>query len=152
MPQLSALREPIRLPALEAIHSLILALCQSTHRLPPGESADLALRLRGTALTAAEALLRVAAGAGAAEVASASRLLREVGHHLDLARRLGYLSLGTAAEVLEHQTRASLEVTLLVRALERSAAVPLSSDVRRVPAGPRRFRLLAALRLGVPGA
>jgi len=139
------LREPVRLPALEAIHPLILALCQTTRRLPPGDCADLALRLRGAALAAAEALLHVAAGDGAAEVALASRSLREVAYHLDLARRLGYLSLGTAAEILEHQTRASLEVAVLARALERRGAPPPVPEVKRVPA-LRRPRLLSVFQ------
>ena len=146
MPTLSALHEPVRLPALEALHPLILSLCQNTRGLPPGDGADLALRLRRAALAAAEALLPVAAGSGTEAVSTAARHLREASFHLDIARRLGHLSLGTAAEILEHLALASLEVALLQRTSETSAPLQPPLEVRRVPPRPRRFRLIAALR------
>jgi hypothetical protein len=58
------------------------------------------------------------------QIDETSRRLREVGYYVDIAQRMGYLSLGPAAELLERQTLASLEVSALLQEVD-GLKVPL---------------------------
>jgi len=49
------------------------------------------------------------------QIDDSSRRLREVGYYVDIAQRMGYLSLGPAAELLERQTLAGVEVNALLQ-------------------------------------
>lgn len=49
------------------------------------------------------------------QIDESSRRLREVGYYVDIAQRMGYLSLGPAAELLERQTLAGVEVNALLQ-------------------------------------
>jgi len=49
------------------------------------------------------------------QIDEASRRLREVGYYIDIAQRLGHLSLAGAVELLERQTLAGVEVNALLQ-------------------------------------
>jgi hypothetical protein len=49
------------------------------------------------------------------QIDESSRRLREVGYYVDIAQRMGYLALGPAAELLERQTLAGVEVSSLLQ-------------------------------------
>jgi hypothetical protein len=108
------------LTAFHCLRDLTLAVHDATQRLPATEAGGLALRLRATLLSAAGAVVR---GSGlpdrrfAGELAHAACRLREASYYLDMAQRLGYVDLGTAAELLSQQSRALLEVEVLGRSL-----------------------------------
>jgi hypothetical protein len=114
------MRNHQELPAFCCLRDFTLAVHEATRRLPATEAGGLALRLRATLLSAAGAVVR---GSGlpdrrfAGELAHAACRLREAAYYLDVAQRLGYVDLGTAAELLSQQSKALLEVELLGRSL-----------------------------------
>ena len=92
-------------PALASFHPLILAACRATRRFPGADPVELGASLRGAALAAAEAVLAACqpAGSGLTGVAAlgeAMRRLRELASLIEIARRLGYLAVAPAAELL----------------------------------------------------
>jgi hypothetical protein len=72
------------------------------------------------------------------QIDESSRRLREVGYYVDIAQRMGYLSLGPAVELLERQTLASLEVSSL---LQEDGGV----NVSLMEGGPETQDLAAAV-------
>jgi four helix bundle protein len=119
------MRDHRQLPAFQATHELILTLHETVHRITASDAGGLTGRMRAAALSAAGAIVR---GAGlpnrrfAGELEHAACRLREIGYYIDLAQRLGYLSLQSALELLERQTRARLEVAGLLEGLAEEEA------------------------------
>ncbi|HYH47396.1 MAG TPA: hypothetical protein VEG34_17075, partial [Thermoanaerobaculia bacterium] len=85
----------------------------------------LATRLREGAVSAAASLVHgwdLPLPERRRHLAVASGTLREVGYLVDLARRLRYIGLGTAQELLELQTVARLELDTLLRGRDNGEA------------------------------
>lgn len=113
------MRDDRELPAFRHTHQLTLAVHEATRLIAAGDP-GLTARLRATALSASGAVVRgngLPARRFAGELAHAAARLREVAYYIDFARHLGQLDLGTAAELLACQSRASLEVEALARSL-----------------------------------
>jgi hypothetical protein len=114
------MRDLHELPAFHHAHELTLAVHEATRRIAPVVAGGLSVRLRAAALASAGAVVR---GSGLpsrlflVELAQAASRLREVAFYIDLGQRLGHLDLGTAADLLAQQSRASLEVESLAREL-----------------------------------
>ena len=73
--------------------------------------------MEAAAHAAAAAVARACAVPGEqlwGQIDEAGRRLREVGYYIDIAQRMGYLSLGPAVELLERQTLAGMEVSALL--------------------------------------
>jgi hypothetical protein len=91
---------------------------ESIQQLPGGEAAGLGARMEAAAHAAAAAVARACAVPDEqlwGQVDEASRRIREVGYYIDIAQRMGYLPLGPAAELLEYQTLAGMEVSSLLQ-------------------------------------
>ena len=92
-------------PALASFHPLLLAVCRRTRRFPGGDPIELGLGIRAAALGAAEAVLAGCELRGlpvgfATALVEAVRRLRELAYCIEIARRLGYLSDRSSAELL----------------------------------------------------
>ena len=122
------MRDHHELPAFHHAHELTLAVHEATRQIAPAVAGGLSVRLRAAALAAAGAVVR---GSGlpsrrfAMELVQAASRLREVSFYIDMGQRLGHLDLGTAAELLARQSRASLEVESLALSLVQRAQVRL---------------------------
>ena len=92
---------PLRLAtaarSLSPATRFLVALFEATQALESDDARALGARLRANALAAAEGLL-----AGGTEALAGASRLRELSFAIEIARRLGYLDLGTAAELLAH--------------------------------------------------
>jgi 23S rRNA-intervening sequence protein len=111
------MRDHRMLPAYQHAHELVTAVHESVQQLPGGEAAGLGARMEAAAHAAAAAVARACAVPGEqlwGQIDEAGRRLREVGYYVDIAQRMGYLSLGPAVELLERQTLASMEVSALL--------------------------------------
>ncbi len=49
------------------------------------------------------------------QIDESSRRIREVGYYIDIAQRMGYLPIGPAAELLEYQTLAGIDMIALLQ-------------------------------------
>ena len=111
------MRDHRTLPAYQHAHELVTAVHETVQQLPGGEAAGLGARMEAAAHAAAAAVARACAVPGEqfrGQIDESSRRLREVGYYVDIAQRMGYLSLGPAAELLERQTLAGVEVSALL--------------------------------------
>lgn len=88
---------PATVRPLSPATTLLLALFEATAAFEADDARALGARLRANTLGVAEALL-----AGGPAAATAAARLREISFAIEIARRLGYLDLGTAAELLAH--------------------------------------------------
>jgi four helix bundle protein len=112
------MRDHRTLPAYQHAHELVTAVHETVQQLPGGEAAGLGARMEAAAHGAAAAVARACAVPGEqlrGQIDEASRRLREVGYYIDIAQRMGYLSLGPAVELLERQTLAGVEVNTLLQ-------------------------------------
>jgi four helix bundle protein len=112
------MRDHRTLPAYQHTHELVTAVHETVQQLPGGEAAGLGARMEAAAHAAAAAVARACAVPGEqllGQIDEASRRLREVGYYVDIAQRMGYLSLGPAVELLERQTLAGGEVNALLQ-------------------------------------
>ena len=106
------------LPAFQHSHELLLAVHEAVHQLPMHDPSALGARMEAAAHSAAAAIARacaVPAEQFGTQIDEASRRVREVGYYIDIAQRLGHLSLDTAVELLERQTLAGMEVNALLQ-------------------------------------
>ena len=111
------MRDHRTLPAYQHAHELVTAVHERVQQLPAGEAAGLGARMEAAAHAAAAAVARACAVPDEqiwGQVDEASRRIREVGYYIDIAQRMGYLLIGPAAELLEHQTLAGIEVLSLI--------------------------------------
>jgi len=112
------MRDHRTLPAYQHTHELVTAVHDTVQQLPGGEAAGLGARMEAAAHAAAAAVARACAVPDEqlrGQIDESSRRLREVGYYVDIAQRMGYLSLGPAAELLERQTLAGVEVNALLQ-------------------------------------
>jgi four helix bundle protein len=112
------MRDHRTLPAYQHAHELVTAVHEAVQQLPGGEAAGLGARMEAAAHAAAAAVARACAVPDEqlrGQIDESSRRLREVGYYVDIAQRMGYLSLGPAAELLERQTLAGVEVSSLLQ-------------------------------------
>jgi four helix bundle protein len=105
-------------PALASFHPLLLAVCRRTRRFPDGDPIELGLGIRAAALSAAEAVLAGCELRGlpvgfATALVEAVRRLRELAYCIEIARRLGYLSDRSSAELLALHARTLRAVSTL---------------------------------------
>jgi hypothetical protein len=110
-------------PALASFHPLILAVCRRTRRFPGGDPIELGLGIRAAALGAAEAVLAGCELRGlpigfATALVEAVRRLRELACCIEIARRLGYLSDRSCAELLALHGRTFRAVSALAGAAQ----------------------------------
>lgn len=115
-------------PALASFHPLLLAVCRRTRRFPGGDPIELGLGIRAAALGAAEAVLAGCELRGlpvgfATALVEAVRRLRELAYCIEIARRLGYLSDRSSAELLALHGRT-------LRAVSRLAQLPQLAEGR----------------------
>lgn len=138
------MRNHHELPAFHHTQELTLAVNEATRRMAPAVAGGLSVRLRAAALAAAGAVVRgsvLPSRLFLVELAQAASRLREVAFYLDLGQRLGHLDLGTAAELLAEQSRASLEVESLARSLVQERQV---RPAGRLVMGGERAKIGAA--------
>ena len=107
-------------PALASFHPLLLAVCRRTRRFPDGDPIELGLGIRAAALGAAEAVLagcelRALPVGFATALVEAVRRLRELAYCIEIARRLGYLSDPSSAELLALHGRTLRAVSTLAQ-------------------------------------
>jgi hypothetical protein len=107
-------------PALASFHPLLLAVCRRTRRFPDGDPIELGLGIRAAALGAAEAVLAGCELRGlpvgfATALVEAVRRLRELAYCIEIARRLGYLSDRTSADLLALHGRTMRAVSTLAQ-------------------------------------
>jgi hypothetical protein len=107
-------------PALASFHPLLLAVCRRTRRFPGGDPIELGLGIRAAALGAAEAVLAGCELRGlpvgfATALVEAVRRLRELAYCIEIARRLGYLSDRSSAELLALHGRTLRAVSTLAQ-------------------------------------
>ena len=115
------MRDHRALAAYQHAHELVLAVHEAVHQIP-SDPDGVAARLEAAALSAAAAVARGCAAPDevfAEQMAEAGQRLREVGHYVDVVQRRGHIPLGTAVELLEHQTLAGVEVAALTLASHR---------------------------------
>ena len=126
------MREHRELPAFQHSHELVLVVHEAVRQLPGLDRSALGARMEAAAHSAAAAVARacaVPAEQFGTQIDEASRRLREVGYYIDIAQRLGHLTLDTAVELLERQTLAGVEVNALLQEEgSGGAAVVLSHD------------------------
>jgi hypothetical protein len=132
-PEPPARRERPERP-LASFHPLILAVCRETRRFPERDPVELGPSIRGAALAAAEAMLagwqlRDRPLSLATALVESLRRLRELACCIEIARRLGYLGLAEATELLALQARAW-------RAASALADLPTLDDRRETSEGP----------------
>ncbi|HXO20790.1 MAG TPA: four helix bundle protein [Thermoanaerobaculia bacterium] len=131
------MRDYRQLPAFQTAQQLFLALYEATLPLTQQAAGGLASRMRDAAVAAAAAIVRgcaLPAPQLLEQLAEARRHLRELGAEIDLAERLGDLDLATAVELLEHQTRARLEIAALAASLAAPPALIRPSAAAAAPA------------------
>jgi four helix bundle protein len=112
------MRDHRQLPAFQHSHELLLAVHEAVQQLPGHDPSALGARMVAAAHSAAAAIARACAVPSeqfGTQIDEASRRLREVGYYIDIAQRLGHLSLDGAVELLERQTLAGVEVNALLQ-------------------------------------
>lgn len=112
------MRDHRELPAFQHSHELVLVVHEAVRQLPGLDRSALGARMEAAAHSAAAAVARacaVPAEQFGTQIDEASRRLREVGYYIDIAQRLGHLTLDTAVELLERQTLAGVEVNALLQ-------------------------------------
>jgi len=112
------MRDHRELPAFQHSHELVLVVHEAVRHLPGLDRSALGARMEAAAHSAAAAVARacaVPAEQFGTQIDEASRRLREVGYYIDIAQRLGHLTLDTAVELLERQTLAGVEVNALLQ-------------------------------------
>jgi hypothetical protein len=140
------MRDHRTLPAYQHAHELVTAVHETVGQLPGGEATSLGARMEAAAHGAAAAVARACAVPDEqleGQVDEAGRRLREIGYYVDIAQRMGYLALGPAAELLERQTLASLEVNALLQE-EGGVKMPLMDGGRRPQDLPAALATLSA--------
>ncbi|HEV2854562.1 MAG TPA: four helix bundle protein [Thermoanaerobaculia bacterium] len=118
------------LPAFQHTHELVLAVHEAASQLPGHDPSALGARMEAAAHSAAAAVARSCAVPPeqfGGQMDEASRRLREVAYYIDIAQRLGHLTLDTAVELLERQTLAGVEVNALLQQEEGSGGVAVLS-------------------------
>ena len=115
----SIMRDHRELPAFQHAYELMLAVHEAIHQLPRHDPSALGARMEAAAHSAVAAVARACAVLPGeqlnGQVDEASRRLREIAYYVDIAQRLGYLSLDAAVELLEKQTLVGVEVNALVQ-------------------------------------
>jgi hypothetical protein len=135
-----------KLPAFQSVETLAQALSDTFG--PPTEPEGLPARLWRFAAAAATAIARGSALPRARfldALQEGVERLEDLGFTIDLAVRKGALDLGTAVELLEHQTRARIEMILLLEAVAGEGGVPgahARMSTAGVPAAGRYERQL----------
>jgi hypothetical protein len=107
-----------KLPAFQSVETLAQALSDTFG--PPTEPDGLPARLWRSAAAAATAIARGSALPRARfldALQEGVERLEDLGFTIDLAVRRDALDLGTAVELLEHQTRARIETVLLLESI-----------------------------------
>lgn len=112
------MRDHRELSAFQHAHELMLAVHEVASQLPRHDPSALGARMEAAAHGAVAAVARACAVPDEqlnGQIDEASRRLREVAYYVDIAQRLGYLSLDAAVELLERQTLVGVEVSALVQ-------------------------------------
>lgn len=95
----------------------MLAVHEAVRQLPRHDPSALGARMEAAAHGAVAAVARACAVPDEqlnGQIDEASRRLREIAYYVDIAQRLGALSLDAAVELLERQTLVGVEVNALV--------------------------------------
>lgn len=138
------MRDHRQLPAFQHTHELVLAVHEAAGQLPGHDPSALGARMEAAAHSAAAAVARACAVPPeqfGGQMDEASRRLREVAYYIDIAQRLGHLTLDRAVELLERQTLAGVEVNALLQQEEGGEEVSVLSwegeeETRRVDDRP----------------
>jgi hypothetical protein len=132
-----------KLPAFQSVETLAQALSDTFG--PPTEPESLPARLWRSAAAAATAIARGSAMPRARfldALQEGVERLEDLGFTIDLAVRKDALDLGTAAELLEYQTQARIEMVLLLETVAQESGVP-GTHPRVSAAGGREWQLEA---------